>query len=222
MKQLFKDFVASVLAGSVITIGCAANLMSGNKIAGSLFFVIGLFFICTFSWNLFTGKLPYASKLKDWLKLSLIWFGNVVGAILTGLLISYAKSSAGIQDTASQLVEAKINLNLLEVFLSAICCNILIYLAVDGFRGSTSELGKYFSLIFGVSVFVLCGFEHCIADVGYVAIARYNFSCFKLILVASLGNLVGGRAFSYLHKISITKVSLSTNLVKFNGVINKH
>ena len=224
MKQLFKDFITSILAGCVITLGCAANLMSGNKIAGSLFFVIGLFFICSFSWNLFTGKLPYAKKLKDWLKLPLIWIGNVVGSILIGLLISYAKESVGIKDSALQLVESKLNLSLFEIFLSAMCCNILIYLAVEGFKGSTADLGKYLSLIFGVSVFVLCGFEHCIADVGYVFIARYPLPCLKFIFVATAGNLVGGRIFSFFHRISmisISKITLTQDLMKF-GVANKN
>lgn len=224
MKQFSKIFLSSVLAGVVITFGCAANLMSDNKIAGSVFFVIGLFFICTFNWNLFTGKLPYAKKLKDWLNLLLIWIGNVTGSILTGLLISHSKESVRIQDIAFQLVDAKANLDLLEIFLSAVCCNILIYLAVEGFRGSTVELGKYLSLVFGVSVFVLCGFEHCIADVGYAAIARCDFSYFKLIAVASVGNLVGGRIFSYLHDLSITKISISSDIAKLNilnSVINK-
>ena len=207
MKQFFRIFLSSILAGGVITLGCAANLMSGNKIAGSLFFTIGLFFICSFSWHLFTGRLPYSVTKSDWMSLPLIWVGNCIGSILFGLLISYAKDSSGVVDTAKSLVENKMNTNLLEVFASAICCNFLIYLAVEGYRIRDTDLGKHLSLIFGVSVFVLCGFEHCIADIGYAAIAKEP-KMILVVLVATAGNLVGGRLIAGVH-----------NLVKYRHII---
>lgn len=207
MKQLTRIFLSSILAGGVITLGCAANLMSSNKIAGSLFFTIGLFFICSFNWHLFTGRLPYSVTKSDWLSLPLIWVGNCIGSTLFGLLISFAKDSSGVVDIAKSLVETKMNTNLLEIFASAICCNFLIYLAVEGYKTCDTDLGKHLSLIFGVSVFVLCGFEHCIADVGYAVVAKEP-EMVLVVLVATAGNLVGGRLIAGIH-----------NLVKYRRIV---
>ena len=59
-----KEFLLGILAGLSISIGCIAFLSSGDKIIGSLFFVIGLFMILNFNFNLFTGKVCYALDNK--------------------------------------------------------------------------------------------------------------------------------------------------------------
>ena len=43
----------------------------------------------------------------------------------------------------------------------------MIYIGVEGYRSNPHELGKYLALFFGVCVFILCGFEHCVANMYY-------------------------------------------------------
>ena len=48
-------------------------------------------------------------------------------------------------------------------------------------------------LFMGVAAFILCGFEHCIADMFYFSIAKmWSREAFLCILVITLGNSLGG------------------------------
>ena len=198
MKKLFllgiKDFLLAVLAGLSISIGCVAFLASGNKIVGALFFVIGLFMVCNFNFNLFTGKVCYTLDNKPIYlgKLAIIWVGNFAGAALAALAVG-ATRLENLMATAQTIVETKMNDSLLSLFLLGIMCNILIYLAVHGYKTFDNPLAKTLALVFGVSVFVLCGFEHCVADMFYFAFAgAWNWSMVGRLCMITLGNIVGG------------------------------
>jgi len=207
MKKVFakglKEFILGVLAGVSISIGCIAFLSSGNKIVGSLFFVIGLFMILNFNFNLFTGKVCYALDNKpSYLGvLALTWIGNFAGTLLTSLLIKGTRLTSVI-DANQVLVETKLNDNLLSIFLLAIMCNILIYLAVYGYKNFDNIIAKTLALIFGVSVFVLCGFEHCVADMFYFFLAgAWSWKMIGYLLMITLGNCVGGLLIPAITKL---------------------
>lgn len=199
----FKEFLLGILAGLSISIGCVAFLSSGNKIVGALFFVIGLFMILNFNFNLFTGKVCYTldNKPSYLLILLITWIGNFVGTLLTALLIKGTRLTSLV--TASQtLVETKLNDNLLSIFLLAIMCNILIYLAVYGYKNFDNIIAKALALIFGVSVFVLCGFEHCVADMFYFFLAgAWNWKMIGYLMIITLGNCVGGLLIPTITKL---------------------
>ena len=95
------------------------------------------------------------------------------------------------------------------MFVLAIFCNILIYIAVEGYRSIPHELGKYLAVFFGVTVFVVCGFEHCIANMYYSTAAGAWFGAgegmtnpFVFILVNTLGNVVGGLLIPAVTRLS--------------------
>ena len=72
--------------------------------------------------------------------------------------------------SAALLCETKLSDNLGGGFLLAIFCNLLIFIAVDGFKHHSHEIGKYLGLFFGVVAFILCGFEHCVANMYFFTI----------------------------------------------------
>lgn len=194
LNETLKEFLLSVLAGMSISFGCVAFLASGNKIVGALFFVVGLFMILNFGFSLFTGKVCYAldNKPNYILKLLLIWFGNVVGAILMALMVGATRLTS-LHDAVMNVVNTKLEDNVLSLFFLGIFCNMLIFLAVYGYKNFENILAKMVALLFGVSVFVLCGFEHCIADAFYFAFAgTYTLKMFLYLLMITLGNTVGG------------------------------
>ena len=82
MGRLF-TFIYAVWAGAAISIGGTAYLSLDNKIAGALFFSVGLFTIVTMGLNLFTGKVCYVfQRDKTYgVNLPLIWLGNLAGAV---------------------------------------------------------------------------------------------------------------------------------------------
>ncbi len=193
MKWL-KTFVYGMLAGLSIALGGTVLLSIENKVLGALFFTVGLFIICTFGFSLFTGKVCYVFERdkRYALELPVIWLGNLAGTWLTAQALRLTRAG-GIAERAAALCEAKLNDNLLSIFLLAVLCNILIFAAVEGFMKNPHELGKYLSLFFGVSVFIICGFEHCVANMYYFSVAgMWSWKTLLYIVVMTLGNAVGG------------------------------
>ena len=91
------------------------------------------------------------------------------------------------------MAQVKLGDSLISVFILAVFCNMLIYIAVEGFKSIPHDLGKYLALFFGVTVFILCGFEHCVANMFYLTVAKaWSGKAAIFIIVNSLGNAVGG------------------------------
>lgn len=198
-----KDFLLAVLAGMSISLGCFAFLASGNKIVGSLFFVVGLFLILNFNFNLFTGKVCYSldNKPSYIFRLINIWIGNFVGAIIFAMLIR-ASQLDGIKTACETVANNKLDGSLLNAFILGIFCNLLVFVAVHGYKNFDNALSKTIALFFGVSVFVLCGYEHCIADMCYFVLAgAWTGNMFLHLLVITLGNCVGGLFLPVMMKL---------------------
>lgn len=190
----FINFILGFMAGVSISIGCVAFLASGNKIVGALFFTIGLFLVLTFKFNLFTGKVCYAfdNNLEYSLKLVFIWLGNFLGAIFVAGILG-ATRLASLQDACAALVNVKLNDKLISLFILGAMCNLLIFVAVHGFNNFENPIFRTLALFFGVSVFVLCGFEHCVADMFYFSFAKaWSWATIGRLLIITLGNIVGG------------------------------
>ena len=63
----------------------------------------------------------------------------------------------------------------LGLFVLGILCNICIFIAVNGYANNPHQVGKYLALFLGVSVFILCGTEHSVADtVSYTHLLHWN------------------------------------------------
>lgn len=145
---------------------------------GALLFTIGLFTVCTRGYALFTGKScylfdnPWPAYLGD---LAVFWVGNLLGAMLIAWLESLTGlvgAESGINVTAAALVGGKMSATYLGLFVLGILCNICIFIAVNGYAKNPHEVGKYLALFLGVSVFILCGTEHSVADMYYWSISR--------------------------------------------------
>lgn len=201
MKKM-RVFTSSILAGMCIAIGGTAFLSLDNKPLGALFFTMGLFSICTFELHLFTGKVCYVfEKDKDYvLTLPVIWLGNLAGTWVTAQAERCTRIGMALAERAVELCRDKLEDSVVSIFLLAVFCNILIYIAVEGFRRNPHELGKYLSLFFGVPVFILCGFEHCVANMYYFSIAGlWDGKALLYLLVMTFGNAIGGILFSWIR-----------------------
>lgn len=193
-KTLLKDFILAILAGFTIGLGGLAFLSCDNKIVGSLFFTVGLFIVLAFDFNLFTGKICFSLENKPSYigRLAVVWCGNFAGATGIGYLLSATKL-INIQSKCIEIANAKLGDSFLSLFLLGILCNILIFIAVYGFKKFKEPWLRCLALFFGVSVFVLCGFEHCVADIFYFSFANvWSWDAFLRILTITAGNIVGG------------------------------
>ena len=188
------EFLDAVLAGICIAIGGTVFLSCENKIAGAVFFCVGLFAICTFGFNLFTGKVGYVLEQPIAYTgfVALVWLGNLVGTGIVGYAVRLTRI-AGIAEKAEALCQAKLADDLLSIFILSVFCNILMFVAVDGYKNNPHEIGKYVGIFMGVIVFILCGFEHCIANMFYFSVANaWSVRAFGYLLVMTAGNACGG------------------------------
>lgn len=191
--------VKSILAGIFIGIGCIAFLMCENKIVGAIWFTVGLFSILALKLNLFTGKVCYMIEKKNYDEVGITLLGNFIGTGIIALLMRLSRLSS-LLPKANEIVSVKLNDSLLSLFFLAILCNILIYLAVEIFN-KDSDLRGIVALFFGVGIFVLCGFEHCIADMVYFNLTlTYSWDMLLRLFVIILGNTIGGIGIRYLTR----------------------
>lgn len=194
-----KTFLLALLAGLAIGIGGVIFLTLENKIIGSLLFTVGLYTICSQGLNLYTGKVGYLvdNDLSYLKTLAIIWIGNLVGTGLSALCVLYTRIQ-GIQQTAYTITQVKVNDNYISLFLLAIFCGMLMFIAVDGYKKTNNPV----ILFVCVSVFILCGFEHCIADMFYFWLANcWSIDLVLKLLIITLGNSLGGILIPYIKKI---------------------
>lgn len=206
-RKYLSVFVDAIIAGICIAIGGIAFLSIENSVVGALFFTLGLFTIVTRQYNLFTGKVCYVfdNKPSYLLDVVIIWIGNLAGTYLTGALVK-ATRIVKICERAETMCQTKLNDNLLSLFVLAIFCNMLIFIAVDGFKNNEHHVGKYLSLFFGVAGFIVCGFEHCVADMFYFTVgSAWSGKTFGCLMIITLGNIVGGLLLPLAKKVRVNK-----------------
>ncbi len=210
MKMKFvKNLFSAVLAGIMISFGGAVYLActaADNPALGAILFSLGLSVILIMGFLLFTGKTAYLLENKpDYiLYLLTVWLGNILGCMLTGLLVNLAKPQ--LAETAQKLCDAKLTQSPWQTIILGALCGILVYIAVDYFKSDDDKksLPKYLLVFTCVPAFILCGFEHSVADMFYFAassgFALYTVKGIVYILLVSLGNLVGAVVFHTVKK----------------------
>ena len=200
IKKYVHMFALAVLAGIAIGIGGTVYLSMENKTAGALLFTVGLYTICVHGLNLYTGKVGYLvnEPLSYVGCLLVIWFGNLAGTGLTAAAVSRTRIS-GIGGLAAAVCEVKVNDQLPGLFLLAVFCGFLMFAAVDGYKAT----GNPAILFLGVAAFILCGFEHCIADMFYFFEGgAWSPRAAVCILVITLGNSAGAVLIPLVRKMA--------------------
>ena len=192
MKKNIKMFLLAIGAGLAISIGGTVYLSVDNKIIGSLLFAVGLYAIVLNGLFLYTGKVGYLVVQSDKIEylglLAITWLGNLAGTWIGAVAVLNTRIQ-GIRENAVGICETKLADEPLSIFLLAIFCGILMYIAVDGFREKENPL----ILFICVSVFILSGFEHCIANMFYFSIAgAWSLKTIVYLIIMTLGNSLGG------------------------------
>ena len=193
MKDNLKILVRAILAGVMISIGGTIFLTCESKLLGAFLFSIGLYAICAFGLNLYTGKIGYVidNKPKYIIELLVTLVGNLIGTIGCGYLLFLTRQGDKLRNVASSIFEIKLNDNLLSIFILAVFCGIIMYLAVDLFK-RLNDFGKYMGIFMGITVFILAGFEHCVANMYYFSAANmWEWKTILYVLVMIAGNSVG-------------------------------
>lgn len=193
MKKYLSYLVRGIFAGIMIGIGGVAFLSLDNKVLGATFFSIGLLSVCMFDMYLYTGKIGYIISNKiSYVKLLLL---SLVGNFIGTYLVSYAVLNsriASISDKALVLSNIKLNDSVMSILVLSIFCGMLMYIAVNSYKTSIDIFGKYICIFMCVIVFILCGFEHCVANMFYFSVAGvWSVRTLIYVLVMVLGNSIG-------------------------------
>ena len=188
--QKTKTFILAFLAGVFISIGGCVNLLAPDKVVGAVMFSVGLYSIVCFSLNLFTGKVGYwmDNGLSYGVDLGIILLGNLAGTFIPGVMLSFTRQTA-ISQGATALVMVKLADTPQSIFILSIFCGILMFTAVELYRRTKNPLGIFVC----VPVFILSGFEHCVANMFYISAASmWSIKAVVYMIIMILGNTVGG------------------------------
>ena len=226
MKYL-SVLIKGVLAGICISIGgylcLKANVAALSKVLGAFLFPLGLILICNFGYFLYTGKICYLFENKEQsykekiFSLLLGLFGNFLGCLVVALLLRFVNRSFISEASTAQafysnnaqlfinlksMVNTKLNYSWIEMIILGAFCGMLVYIAVEGFKSIEHHVGKYLVLILAIAGFIICGFEHSIADMFYYFLnGTFTLETFVSILLCVIGNSLGGLAIPSLKML---------------------
>ena len=183
MQDIIKKSAAAAL---LIGLGDFALLKLGEPL-GPIIFAFGLLGVCYLGLNLFTGKCGFLFedklKIRD---LLIILAANLVFGYLIGLIFHVADPSI-VGPAMDKVAGWEFTL---EFFIRSLLCGIIMYLAVKMYKKGTPV-----GIIFGIPLFIFCGFQHCIANVITLGVAM-EFSW--TLILAVLGNFLGAILMSYI------------------------
>ena len=199
-----RQLVSAIIAGMLISMGGTVYLSQSNPVIGSFLFAIGLYTIVAFQLHLFTGKIGYTPFQKPVyvIELAITWFGNLLGAGLTALMVKNSRIGAPLVEKVIGIADVKLADNFLSIFLLAFFCGMLMFIAVDCYRNVQGSTLRFIGVFVPVMVFILSGFEHVIANMYYFSLAgAWSAHCVMSIIVMTLGNAVGGMLIPLYLKI---------------------
>lgn len=220
-------FLLGSLAGAFVAFAGVAAVVGtalSGKVAGACIFPAGLAMVVVAGSELFTGNnLMIISAMEKRItpkQLLLAWFvvylGNFAGSVFVAALAVGGGTFDGIFETLLAAAAAKTDLAFGEAVLRGILCNIIVCTAVWMTAAAKNAGDKVLVLYLPIMVFVLAGFEHCVANMFYIpaglfAAARYGrtpegltWGAFflKNLLPVTLGNMLGGVGLgALLHEI---------------------
>lgn len=185
MKNIVQS---SIFAGVAIGIAGFGYLAEKN-IVGAVLFAFGLLTVVHYGLKLYTGTAGFIQK-GDFGQLLLILLGNIVGCLIVALIAR--TSPMPLQETAQKVLEGRLATGPLCGGVLAIGCGMIMTTAV-----TFARKGQNLPLLFGVPLFITCGFPHCVADAFYYLCVPVDFYLthgwevlvFYLSIVA--GNFVG-------------------------------
>ena len=192
----------SIAASLLISLGNYALLKLGSPI-GPVIFAFGLLGVCYLGANLYTGKCGFL--IADKIKISdllMILIVNLISGYLIGVIYSYCDKEI-VTNAIAKVATWDLSLAFL---LKSIFCGIIMYIAVYMYKK-----GSPYGIIYGIPLFIFCGFQHCIANIITLGVARtFDWS----IIICIIGNFLGSLGMWYLLKTDDSKVN--ENIKKTN------
>ena len=236
-----KLILLGIAAGFFIGIGAEASSLAmhgisnvglARTVAGAVF-PIGLMLIILLGGELFTGNCLISmavydkkAKLKGMIRnLTIVYISNFIGAALMAWMINNCGqlnfSDSGAGAFTIKVALGKVGIDPIQAIVSGILCNVLVCLAIFMAATAKDVAGKCIAIFFPIFVFVISGFEHCVANMYYIPagifaahnplyaakatelygitaeqLSGLNFgTIFSNLIPVTIGNIIGGMVF---------------------------
>lgn len=236
-----KLILLGIAAGFFIGIGAEASSLAmhgisnvglARTVAGAVF-PIGLMLIVLLGGELFTGNCLISmavydkkAKLKGMIRnLTIVYISNFIGAALMAWMINNCGqlnfSDGGAGAFTIKVALGKVGIDPMQAIVSGILCNVLVCLAIFMAATAKDVAGKCIAIFFPIFVFVISGFEHCVANMYYIPagifaaqnplyaakatelygitaeqLSGLNFgTMFSNLVPVTIGNIIGGMVF---------------------------
>lgn len=236
-----KLILLGIAAGFFIGIGAEASSLAmhgisnvglARTVAGAVF-PIGLMLIVLLGGELFTGNCLISmavydkkAKLKGMIRnLTIVYISNFIGAALMAWMINNCGqlnfSDGGAGAFTIKVALGKVGIDSMQAIVSGILCNVLVCLAIFMAATAKDVAGKCIAIFFPIFVFVISGFEHCVANMYYIpagifaahnplyaakATELYGITAeqlsglsfgtiFSNLIPVTIGNIIGGMVF---------------------------
>lgn len=231
MSMFAGMFIAIGAEGSNLAVHDIGNLGIAKTVAGCVF-PVGLMMLSVIGAELFTGncmmitavvdrRISLLRMLRNWV---VVYLGNILGSVLTAAVVfgsgQFDATGGALGAYTIKVAMGKTGLDFGKAFLSGIMCNILVCVAVLMSSAAKDIAGKLLACFFPIMVFVVSGFEHCVANMYYIpagimastndnyvdrACELYGYTAAQIssqldighffgtnLLPVTLGNIVGG------------------------------
>lgn len=198
--KIARILLSAVLGGIALSLGGAVylNLYNDSLIAAAVLFGVGILAAVAFELDVFTDKVGKVIAAeahrtdKVLTEVLVVLLGNIVGATAAGLACSTV-----MKELAKPICIENVNDTLLAVFVRAVFCGILMFIAFHGYKRQGGGFAGCVIAVSAAAAFVVCGFEHFVIDVFYFATMRvFGEKTFAFLAVTMFGNALGAFLFA--------------------------
>lgn len=171
----------SILSGILVGIGVVINTFSANKYIGAMLFSFALLVIMKLQLQLYTGQIGFLlDKKYNMVDYIFMLLYNMGGALIPTLLLISVNNN--LLEKIIEISYQKFGHTYYELFVYGLFCGVLMMIAV--------YCKETIITVFCIMIFILSGYEHCIADFPFLLlnISLVNIIKFSIIV---LGNSVG-------------------------------
>ena len=192
----FRSAILSGIAVGIAGWGYLAYMHIYNGIIGAVLFSFGLLTVLGYKMALYTGTAGFIKK-NEIGNLLIILLSNILGCLILALLSRL--SVMDIQAQAQKVLQLRLETGALRCGFLAIGCGFIMTTVVTFARE-----GKMLALLFGVPLFINCGFPHCLADAFYYLTVPVAFTGAHIVEVLVLypclvvGNFVGCNLYRFI------------------------
>jgi len=241
-KKIFPLLILSFLAGVFVAFAAEGSTMAAHNLLADpdatglartltgVTFATGLMIVIIAGGELFTGStmiiVPVLERRVTVMKMLLNWLfvyiGNFIGSLFIAWMMSrsglFAYSNGLLGGMTIKIAVSKTQMPFQTAFILGILCNWMVCLAIWTSYASRDTAGKIMMVFFVISLFVISGFEHSIANMYYISagilakqnpqwtamsqvsaeqLSDLNWINFwvKNLIPVTLGNIVGGTGF---------------------------